>query len=291
MCNIVSGDISRHMLWNLQYRGHIDTRKDRTQGYSLDHCAYIPHCRSFRLCTHMVLSSCAYRKRNNLRGGLKDIYQMILDIVPKDIVSPFLNGNTPQIIFLGTAVGVALLILGDRVSATRAVTGQMNEVVSLLMETLTSLISFFAAFLDDGIRHLEGYGGDLSSHCFDFCLCTSCVASFHNRALHQAKVKFTLLLKKLLPTFLIGVSTSSSIAAFAANMETYEKRLGIDHVLSHFAVPLGQVIFKPGALVCPAMAEIYSVAITPVWMVTMVIVVALLSMAAPPIPGGALTCY
>ena len=39
------------------------------------------------------------------------------------------------------------------------------------------------------------------------------------------------------------------------------------------------------------MAENYGVSITPAWIVTMVIVTSLLSMAAPPIPGGALTCY
>ncbi len=232
-------------------------------------------------------------------SGLKDIYQMILDIVPKDIVSPFLNGNTLQIIFLGSAVGIALLILGDRVSATRAVIEQMNEVVSLLMEALTSLIPFFVflslfSMMGSGIS--KDMAGILRVIVLTFVFAPLVSLVFITVLSIRYRVKFTLLLKKLLPTFLIGVSTVSSAAAFATNMETCEKKLGIDPVLSHFAVPLGQVIFKPGALVgfplvCLAMAEIYSVPITPVWIVTMVIVVALLSMAAPPIPGGALTCY
>ena len=110
------------------------------------------------------------------------------------------------------------------------------------------------------------------------------------------KVAFRTLIRKLLPTFLIGITTASSAAAFATNMETCEKELGIPQNLSHFAVPLGQVIFKPAAafgfsVVCLCMAENYGVAITLPWLVTMVIVVGLLAMAAPPIPGGALTCY
>ncbi len=235
----------------------------------------------------------------SLKGGLGEIYGMILDIVPSDIVSPFLEGNTLQIIFLGTAVGVALLILGDRVSATRAVIEQMNEVVSLLMGAITK---FIPAFVFLSVFSLVGtdFSGEVYG-IFRVILLTFIFAPLISLVLIAVlsvkhKVRFSLLLRKLLPTFLIGISTASSSAAFATNMETCEKKLGIDSVLAHFAIPLGQVIFKPGALVgfplvCLAMAEIYSVPITPVWVVTMVIIVALLSMAAPPVPGGAITCY
>jgi len=109
-------------------------------------------------------------------------------------------------------------------------------------------------------------------------------------------VSFRLLVKKLLPTFLIGFTTASSSAAFATNLETCEKQLGVPPVLVNFAVPLGQVLYMPGFIVsfsgiCLCMAENYAVAITPAWVVTMVIVVGLLSMAMPPVPGGALTAF
>ncbi len=235
----------------------------------------------------------------SLGGGIKAVYQMILDIVPSDIVSPFLNGNTLQIIFLGAALGIALLILGDRVSATRRVIEQMNEVVSLLMEALTLFIPVFV-FLSLFSMVMSDIAVDVSG-IFRVILLTFIFAplvslGFITVLALKYKVRIATLVKKLLPTFLIGVSTASSAAAFGVNMETCEKKLGIDPTLSHFAIPLGQVIFKPGALVgftlmCLTMAEIYSVPVTPAWIVTMIIIVALLSMAAPPIPGGALTCY
>ncbi len=232
-------------------------------------------------------------------SGFSEIYQIILDIVPSNIVSPFLEGNTLQIIFLGTAVGFALLILGDRVSATRAIIEQMNEVVSLLMEAISSLIPlfvFFSLFALMGSDFGSEMVGIFKALAITFALCPLLSLVFIAVLSVRYKVGFGLLVRKLLPTFLIGVTTASSAAAFATNMETCEKKLGIPETLSHFAVPLGQVIFKPGALVgftavCLCMAENYGVAITPAWIVTMVIVTSLLSMAAPPIPGGALTCY
>ena len=52
----------------------------------------------------------------------------------------------------------------------------------------------------------------------------------------------------------------------------------------------------PGAVVlflCTAfgMAENYGVSITPIWMLTVFIISVVLAIAAPPVPGAALTCY
>lgn len=232
-------------------------------------------------------------------SGFSEIYQIILDIVPSDMVSPFLNGNTLQIIFLGAAVGIALLILGDRVSATCTVIEQMNEVVQLLMEAIGSMIPLFVFFSLFGLM-----GSDFNSEmtgifkalAIAFIGCPLVSLVFMVVLSIRYKLNFKILMKKLLPTFVIGITTASSAAAFATNLETCEKKLGIPETLSHFAVPLGQVIFKPAVVVgfstiCLCMAENYRVSITPAWLVTMMIVVGLLSMAAPPIPGGALTCY
>lgn len=232
-------------------------------------------------------------------SGFSEIYQIILDIVPSDIISPFLNGNTLQIIFLGAAVGVALLILGDRVSATRAIIEQMNEVVQLLMEAIGSLIPLFVFFSLFGLMGSDFDAelmGIFKALVIAFFGCPLITLLFMIALSVRYKVEFMVLVKKLLPTFLIGVTTASSSAAFATNLETCEKKLGIPETMSHFVVPLGQVIFKPGAVVgfsgvCLCMAVNYGVAITPAWLVTMAVVVGLLAMAAPPIPGGALTCY
>ena len=39
------------------------------------------------------------------------------------------------------------------------------------------------------------------------------------------------------------------------------------------------------------LAELYSVNITPSWLLTLFLLAVVISIAAPPIPGGALTCY
>ena len=99
----------------------------------------------------------------------------------------------------------------------------------------------------------------------------------------------------MMPTFLIGLSTSSSAAAFSTNVETCEKKLGIDKRIVNFGVPVGQMLFMPGyvmVFIAPAlcMAEIYGIAISPEWLITAIITSLVLAIAAPPVPGGALSC-
>ena len=112
----------------------------------------------------------------------------------------------------------------------------------------------------------------------------------------RKKVAPTVLLKKLMPTYIIGLTTASAVAAYQTNISTCEKKLGIDKKLIDIGIPLGQVIFMPGAIVlfvaaAFGMAETYGVAITPIWMLTVFIISVILAIAAPPVPGAALTCY
>ena len=232
-------------------------------------------------------------------SGFSTIYQIILDIVPSDIISPFLNGNTLQIIFLGAAVGIALLILGDRAAAVRTFIEQTNEVVQFLMEAIGDLIPlfiFFSLFALLGSDFGSELSGILKAIVITYALCPLMCLVFIGILAARRRVSFRLLVQKLLPTFLIGLTTASSSAAFATNLETCEKKLGIPPMLAHFAVPLEQVLYMPSVAVafvatCLCMAENFGTAITPAWLLTMIVVTGLLSLAMPPIPGGALTCY
>lgn len=162
-------------------------------------------------------------------SGFSTIYQIILDIVPSDIISPFLNGNTLQIIFLGAAVGIALLILGDRAAAVRTFIEQTNEVVQFLMEAIGDLIPlfvFFSLFALLGSDFGSELSGILKAIVITYALCPLMCLVFIGILAARRRVSFRLLVQKLLPTFLIGLTTASSSAAFATNLETCENAHG-----------------------------------------------------------------
>lgn len=200
---------------------------------------------------------------------------------------------------MGAAVGIALLILGDRAAAVRTFIEQTNEVVQFLMEAIGDLIPlfvFFSLFALLGSDFGSELSGILKAIVITYALCPLMCLVFIGILAARRRVSFRLLVQKLLPTFLIGLTTASSSAAFATNLETCEKKLGIPSMLAHFAVPLEQVLYMPSVAVafvatCLCMAENFGTAITPAWLLTMIVVTGLLSLAMPPIPGGALTCY
>ena len=227
------------------------------------------------------------------------IYSMILGIIPANIVTPFLEGNSLQIIFMAISIGLVLLVLGEKTSALRGLLGQVNTMVQFMMEIVSRYIPFFvfvsllSLMLSDAVSNLEGVVKGLllgMVACVGWSLLYALWASL------RLKVSFLMVLRKLLPTYLIALSTASSSAALSTNLETCERRLGISGRIVHFAVPLGQVVFKTGGAVgcfvlALGLAEFYGVAMPLSWVVTGVLTSGLLAIDAPPVPGGSLTCY
>lgn len=236
---------------------------------------------------------------NHISGNFTEIYQMVLNIVPSDIISPFLNGNALQLVFLGACVGVALLILGERVSAAQNTLMQLYDAVQFLMSVLGKIIPLFV-FLSLFNLVISDFGNEFSSLFKVFALsipaCFVLPLFYVFWTAFRLKVSPGLLLKKMLPAYLISLTTASSAAALATNLETCVKELGIPKKMADFAIPLGQVLYKPGFVVglfimdlC--MAESYGIPITPLFLFMSVLTIGLLSMAVPPIPGGPLSVF
>ena len=227
------------------------------------------------------------------------IYSMILGIIPTNVVTPFLEGNSLQIIFMAICVGLVLLVLGEKSSALRVLLGQVNTAVQFMMEIVSRYISLFvfvsllSLMLSDALSNL---GGVVKGLLLGIAACVAWPLLYALWASLRLKISFPLVLRKLLPTYLIALSTASSSAALSTNLETCERRLGISGRIVHFAVPLGQVVFKTGGAVgflvlALGLAEFYGVAMPLSWVVTGVLTAGLLAIAAPPVPGGSLTCY
>ena len=240
----------------------------------------------------------------SLSGGTRGedafskIFEMILDAVPGDAVTPFQNGNAMQIIFIAGSIGIGSILLGDVVLDAVNVANQINAIVQLLMEGISKLLPTYI-FLSVSNLVITSNLAELSLILFPVLLITgiSLAVTLLHGLYTSLKVGLPLreLLKCQLQTFLVALSTASSAAAFATNVECCEKKLHIDEKLVRFGVPFGQVLFKPGYVISFVVLTLYmarenAVAITPVWIVTMLIVVSILGVAAPAIPGGMLTC-
>lgn len=79
-------------------------------------------------------------------GGVADILDVVLSIIPRNIVEPFLNGNALQIICWALVFGVAIIVLRRKVAVLADVVCEADVLVQWIM----SLVIKLSNSLDNG---------------------------------------------------------------------------------------------------------------------------------------------
>lgn len=230
---------------------------------------------------------------------LSAMLNMVLDVIPENIFTPFTEQNPLQIIFVAVMLGLSLLVLGGKISSVQTLLEQTNYIIQLAMGAISAIVPVFVFISILNMMLSSNFSVLVSSYKLVPILLLGDVlvmGAYLIAVSASKKVKIFTLIKKLAPTFLITIATSSSAAAYPTNTECCEKYLGIDRRITNFAIPLGQVVFMPGAIVLfltagLCLAEVYGVAISPAWVFNAMVISFVLAVAAPPVPGGALTCY
>lgn len=235
-------------------------------------------------------------------SGILDIQSMlgmVLDAIPGNFFTPFTKGNPLQIIFVAVVMGLSMVVLGSKVFGLQTLLEQSNYVIQLVMGAISSTVPFFVFV---GIFDMI-LKSDFSVLGSSFKLVSMMLAGetllivvYVISTAARYRTEPATLIGKMIPTFLIALTTSSSAAAYQTNVECCEKKLGIDRRIIDFAVPLGQVVFMPGAIILflsagLCLAEAYRVTVSPALVLNAAIISFVLAVAAPPVPGGALTCY
>ena len=224
------------------------------------------------------------------------VLDLIYNIVPPNIFEPFINGNSLQIIFIAVIFGIAMLMLSTKVIGVFNVVDQLSALVQTVMGIVLEALplALFVIFTNmiagDTLGELVG---SYKMVLLIFLLVAVYLAAMVLWISARKKISPFLLIKKVMPTFLVALSTASSAAAFSTNVKDSNKKLGIDKRLVDFGIPLGQVLFKMSefAMFIPVgltFAENYEIAITPVWLILAYITVWLISFAVPPVAGGAI---
>ncbi|MCQ2463655.1 MAG: dicarboxylate/amino acid:cation symporter [Clostridia bacterium] len=238
--------------------------------------------------------------QNSVSGSeLSSILNMILGIIPKNIFSPFTDGNTLQIIFLAVVIGIAMLFLGKKTDAVAKAVEQINYIVQYLIEFVSRLVPYFIFIVILNLIWSDSVSSIASAGKFFITgvICIPVMALFVLLITSvRMKTNPLLLAKKGIPTLVIALTTASSAAAFGTNMNACRKQYGISDTISSFGIPLGIVALKPATAInyisaALFFATFYHVEISVSWLVMMVFSIGILAVATPPIPGGAMTAY
>ncbi len=227
------------------------------------------------------------------------LFEMVLGIIPSDIVSPFADGNTLQILFLGALTGVAMIMLENRIPVISQAVKQANAMVQFMISGIGALVPCFI-FLSLFRLMLEGtlknsIGGILSVILLSLCL--SAVELIIEAVCASGNdIKFKNIVRKIIPVFLVAISTASSTVTYSETVSCCKKKMGINKKLLHFAIPFGTCIFMAHTVnvmivITMFSAKYFGVALSIEAIIMCIFTAIILSVAAPPVPGGTLTCY
>jgi Na+/H+-dicarboxylate symporter len=235
---------------------------------------------------------------SSLKGeGGSDIIRLFTDIIPSNIVDPFSSGNTLQIIFMAIVVGVSALLLKNKVGVIVQAIEQFNLIIQQIMGGITGLLPVFV-YLSLVKTGLSGQSFEFEKILKMILLYLAGILVYICYLLVSTKRKMKIPLKEIIsaifPNCAIAFATASTASVFEDCRHSLTK-LGMDENLVDFGLPLGFVVYMPGFLIWLVLfgatgMETYSIPITIDKIVILVIVSLMVSIASPPIPGGAITC-
>ncbi len=222
------------------------------------------------------------------------IIDTILGIVPNNFLSPFLESNTLQIIFLAVLCGMAVGMIGEYSEMLR----EFFAACSSLFLTITSLIAQFipvAVFCSivlivNSISIATFYsllgmiGAYLVAVFTMFCV-------YGILILVLARLNPIRFYKNNREGMITGFSLSSSNAAMPTNIRICTEKMGVAAKIANFSIPLGATVNMDGysiflSIIGLFLARAYGIEVPNAALLSLAITVILLSLGAPGVPGG-----
>ena len=229
-------------------------------------------------------------------GSLYGLFSMLLGIVPDNLIRPFAENNTMQIILLAVLFGTIILGLDNRVGHLTDVLSELQVVFSNGVELVCGTLPLFVftsllqLLWENSMASLLQLWRPLGAVVLTVLAALALLTLYVSL---RYRVSFALLIRKLLPAFLTGLATASSMATYSKGNEMNKTQLGIAASYSDLAYPLGISLYEATYLpifltIAYYLAEVFAVPVSPVWFITLALICLILAYATPQVSGGPL---
>lgn len=193
------------------------------------------------------------------------LVDVLLGIIPKNIVGAMASGDMLPTIFVAILVGLAILVAGERAVLLRQLFEQANSVVMLITDWIMATAPVGVAALLVGTL-LDPKLADVGQFFEDLGVYMLAVVSglfIHSFVVLTlllwlvARVKPWRYISALAPALLTAFSTASSSATFPVTRECVTERAGVDPRAADFVLPLGATINMDGTALYEAVAAVF----------------------------------
>ena len=251
------------------------------------------------LAAAVLMQGHAFNSDNFDRNLVADLLRKLFSIIPANLLDPFIDFNSAQLIMLGMVIAYAIMAVGQPASGIASLIHQLNMISTQLAQWIAELMPLFTIFLTAQLMLEHNAGlllGLLIILPFALVISIICIAVNLLYVSRKMQVSPGLLLRKLWPSFMLTLRTGMVADSYALAENCCRKDLGIQKIFTQRVLSLGLILYMPASIIGMISFILYAavrsnIVITPVWMLTAIIFSLILLVAAPPIPGINLLSY
>ena len=241
----------------------------------------------------------AYRR--DYLGGTQfsGVLDLVLQSIPNDVLSPFTERNSPQLILVALILGCAMLELGEQADRLNAFAEQCGAVVLVVADWVSRLAPYYLFILLVLLTWTGSLGviAGLWKPLAVFLVLSSCMVTVKLlRVAHRYKLSPLLLARKIAPSVWIALKTASVNDALGETLAACRSDLGIHTSMTDYAMPLGLLIYMPGTgmatlLLTTYLAQCNGLSVSALWYGSAVFLTTLVTAAGPPVTGVGMLAY
>lgn len=223
------------------------------------------------------------------------LYDQIISFIPTNIITPFVKFDAMQIMVIGLMFGLSMLVLGDKIKVVKRVFEEIDLIAIITNDFLAKFIAIyvflelFTAYAQSEISVLR-----YSLYLILFTLGGMlAIIIFYSIVIAiRFKMNPFVFLKKVLPGFLISLSTSNYAAGFSIYMDELINDLGVEPRFAGLGLQTSGSLFRPSQALFFIMSVLYisnyyNISATISWYIIAIILCLMLSMSVPNTIGGA----
>lgn len=226
------------------------------------------------------------------------VKDMVIGIIPSDIITPFLKMDMLQVIFIAFLLGFATKKIGQYSEPFRMALNTGNAVFSQATAIVIGFmpVSVFCSMAKMVISlDVKNLVKVLTWPAVIYFADILMICIYGLILLIVGRLNPLTFFRKFSPAMISAFTMASSSATIPVSIEMCGKRLGIAKKVYSFAIPLGATINMDGSCITQMisalfMAKIFGVPITMSLVVSIALTIFVLSVGAPGVPGGALVC-
>ena len=227
----------------------------------------------------------------NAQAVSVSVLDTLVNVIPSDIVRPFLDGNMLQLIALAVILGICAGLSGAR-SVTQIFTelnGIFTKATEIFLKAIPAVIfcSITSMLITTGTAAMLSVLGIILTLLSGYVMLH---LMYILMLKFIARVRPVRVYREAVPMIFTAMSTCSSIAALPDAIST-AKKLGIPSSIYSFTIPLGISVFKNESCLffvvgVMSAANMYGVQFTYAKMFSLGVSVLMLASATPSIPGS-----